>query len=45
MNLPSFTEYKKQLDLITDEDQKLRKILADTGCAFPVFYGSVYIII
>ena len=43
MNLPSFTEYKEQLDLIADEDQKLRKILDDTGCTFPVFYGSVYI--
>ena len=43
MNLPSFTEYKKQLDLIADEDQKLRKILADTGCTFPVFYGIVYV--
>lgn len=38
MNLPSFTEYKEQLDLIADEDQKLRKNLADTGCTFPVFY-------
>ena len=43
MNLPSFTEYKAQLDLIADKDQKLRKILADTECTFPVFYGSVYV--
>ena len=43
MNLPSFNEYKEQLELIADEKQKLRKILADTGCTFPVFYGSVHI--